>query len=163
MVLRMRNWFDEFKNVTTDDEKKSFQQAVEQSGFSAMNEMTRSFHTELKKMDRQGFESMKDWIELGKELFPDLIRFSPTWEYFWKEVTQLYQYKVEYYELVSEEEQEGEWQVLFDNPFSTEGIVCNPNKNFAEATYLAAKYQLSFKKAEILKLQKVAHTIIKNG
>ncbi|TCS84460.1 hypothetical protein [Tepidibacillus fermentans] len=159
----MSKWFDDFKKLTTKEEKKVYKQTVEQGGFAVFNELIRSFHEELKKLDENGFEQMQDWIELGKELFPELYRFSPTWEYFWDEITQLYQNKQEFYQIVPKEERDGEWQVLFDNPFSTEGIVCHTDKNFAEATYLAAKYQLSMKKAEILKLQKVSNTIIKRG
>ncbi|MFV9510038.1 hypothetical protein [Tepidibacillus sp. LV47] len=159
----MRKWFEDFKSLMTEEDRQDFKKAVEQAGFAAFNELNRSFYDELKKLEENGFETMEEWIELGRKLFPDLTQFSPSWEFFWDEISQIYQNKKEFYQLVPKEERNGEWQVLFDNPFSTDGIVCHTGKNFAEATYLAAKYQLSMKKAEILKLQKVSQTIIKRG
>ena len=159
----MGKWFEDFKKLTTEEEKNEFAQIVNKTGFSAINDLTRSFHDELKKIEENEFELMRGWIELGKKLLPDLLRFSPNWEYFWDETMQTLENKANYYQEIPAEERDGEWQVLFDNPFSTDGIVCHPEKSFTEAAYLAAKYLLHLKKAEIVKLQKVTHTIMKRG
>lgn len=159
----MRTWFEQFIEITTDEQKIQFKNSIEEAGFSAFNQLIQSIYNNLKLMEEKEFKQLKIWLELGRELFPDLVSVSPSWENTWRDTFKIYQIKVDLYKEIPEEERNGEWQVLFDNPFSTEEIVCNPNKTFAEATYLMAKYQLGIKKTEIVKLQKVTTVIIRKG
>ncbi|OEF99928.1 hypothetical protein BHF71_07415 [Vulcanibacillus modesticaldus] len=159
----MESWFNNFIEIATEEQKLNFKKSIEQEGFSAINQFIRSFYEKIKEMDQDEFEQVKNWLKKGEELFPNLVDFSPSFENTWRDLLQLYQIKVELFSQVPVDQRDGEWQILYDNPYSTEPIVCHSNKNFVEATYLMAKYQLGIKKAEIVKLQKVITVIIKNG
>lgn len=156
-------WFNRFIQISDDTEKNQFRENMTEAGFSAVNQWLRSFYDHVKNMDEQGFKSMREWLELGKEVLPELGQFSPSWQNTWQELFDLYQIKTEAYASIPDEQRDGEWQVLFDNPFSTDGIVCHSNKTFAEATYLFAKYRLTLKKAEYVKLQKVVTSMVQKG
>ena len=157
------NFYQQFKEIKTKEQGNQFKQTVEKVGFSAFNEIVQSLHGDLKKVNENGFEELVDWIKLGKELFPTPVSISPVWENIWQELLTIYELKKELYSQIPLEQRSGEWQVLFDNPMSTETTVCHIGKMFEEATYLTAKYQLTMKRAEVLKLQKVVTSITKNG
>lgn len=156
-------WFRSFINISSDAEKVAFKKEIEGTGFSALNQFINSLYDKVKNMDEKEFKEVKNWLELSKELLPDLSLYSPAWQDTWKELFYLYDTKVEIYSAVSNEERKGEWQVLFDNPFSTEQIVCHTNKTFTDAAYLTAKYQFKLRRAEYIKLQKVISVITKKG
>ncbi len=157
------SYYQQLKDINSEEQGILFKQTVEKIGFSAFNEIVQSFYEDLKKINENEFEQMEGWIKLGKELFPTPVLISPVWENFWQELSAIYQYKVELYNQISVDQRGGEWQVLYDNPMTTEMTVCHSGKTFEEATYLTAKYQLTMKRAEVLKLQKVITSITKNG
>lgn len=159
----METWFERLAEISTTEQKILFKKDIEEAGFSAINQLIGALNTQIKKMDEKEFKLVKDWLELGKELLPDLVSVSPVWKNTWEDFLDLYRIKVELFLEVPEEERDGEWQVLFDNPFTIHEVVCTPNKTFTEASYLMAKYQLNMKKAEIVKLQKITTTITKKG
>ncbi len=159
----MTAWFESFIRISSPSEELAFKDSIEDVGFSAVNQWIHSLHNTLKKMDEKEFVQVKQWLELGKGLLPNLKSFSPSWEETWNDLFHIYHLKVDFYSKISMEERNGEWQVLYDNHFSTDGIVCHSNNSFAEATYLAAKYQLHLKKAEYVKLQKVVTSIVSKG
>jgi len=159
----MTTWFTQFIELKTEEEKNEFRKNITKIGYSAINQWLHSFNDMLKKMSENEFKQVESWLELGKEILPDLSSISPAWENKWKELFDLYQAKTEIYNQIPVEERAGNWQVLFDNPNTTDGIVCQPNIAFSEATYLYAKYQLGLKKAEVLQLQKVTISITRNG
>lgn len=159
----MSKWLEELSFIRTDEQKLSFKKNIENIGFSALNRLILSFYDKLKFMEEKEFKEVKRWVELGKELFPNLFLISPSWENTWEELMGIYTIKVALFEEVPQNQRDGEWQVIFDNPLSNDEIVCNPNLSFVVATYLMAKYQLHLKKAEYVKLQKVALSITKKG
>lgn len=148
-------WFERMTSLENEQESEQFVKEIQEQGFMALNNLINSFYEKIKEMEDKEFKQVEIWIQLGKDLLPDLATFSPTWSNTWKNLQTIFERKVEFYSQVPLAEREGEWQVLFDNPFITDDIVCNSNLKFAEATYLIAKYLLNLKKSEIVKLQKV--------
>jgi len=159
----MNGFFERFIHLSDESDKLDFKQSIEKAGFSAINQWIHSLYDHVKKMDEPEFNQVKRWLECGKELFPDLAVYSPSWANTWKELFEIHRRKADYYFTVSSDQRDGEWQVLYDNPFATDGIVCHTNKTFPEATYLAAKYQLGLKRAEYVKLQKVLTSLVHRG
>ncbi|MFX0559830.1 hypothetical protein TEPIDINF_001236 [Tepidibacillus infernus] len=159
----MNKWFEQFTQLSLEEEKIEFKNKLEAVGFTAMNQLIQDFYEKLKNMDELEFDQIKKWLQWGSELFPNLSVISPSWENTWQDLAKIYDVKVGYFMEIPKEQRDGEWQVLFDNPFSTEGVVCHPRKTFNEATYLAAKYQLYMKKAEIVELQKIQLCYMKRG
>jgi hypothetical protein len=61
------------------------------------------------------------------------------------------------------EDRAGEWQVLIDNPYVPQQVVCYPALTFLDAAYMYGYFQRELKPHECLRLQKVTHLLIKNG
>ncbi len=159
----MGNWFEHLTKINTDEEKNDFKKNILDEGFSAINDLINGFKEKLKLMDEDEFKLVKTWLELIKELLPDVTNISPAWDRIWEHLLHIYSIKVNLYHQVSKENRDGEWQVLFDNPLSTDEIVCHPKKTFQEATYIMAKYQQYLKKAEYVRLQKMITYITEEG
>lgn len=159
----MNDILEQLNEVQTEEQKASLKKMVEQKGFSVFNQLVYGYHDELKKMDESRFELMNRWLELGKELFPKPETISPAWENIWEDLLSIFKQKQEFFGQVPLAERVGEWQVLIDNQFSTDTTVCHTEKSFTEATYLAAKYLTTLKKAEVLKLQKIITSITIHG
>lgn len=159
-IGKMTDWFEYFKEITIEQDKVKFKDDMEKTGFPAFNHLINAFFNKLKEMDESEFKQVEDWIQLGNELFPHMASISPAWDKIWEQLHNIYLTKVNLYNKVPEAERSGEWQVLYDNPLSTDEIVCNTSKTFIEATYIVAKYNSHLKKTEYVNLQKVV-TVVK--
>ncbi len=100
-------------------------------------------------------EDINNLVMIGKRLVPDLEKISPVWQSVWDDFQQIIFTKKKLYSEIVEGDRDGNWQILIDNKFITEGIACHTNLSFARASYLYAKFSLQAKKNEIIQLQKV--------
>lgn len=111
-----------------------------------------------KKLRAAGEAELKTWgdaFERARAAVPNPGQYSPSWREIWDELAAAQQEKQLVFRRISPEERSGVWQVIFDNPYSTDGVVCHPGLALEDAAYLYAGYRYHVKKNEHVYLQKV--------
>ena len=72
-------------------------------------------------------------------------------------------WKVYVYRKVPPGDREGEWQILMDNPYTNQEVVCYPGLTFDDAANLFAYFRPNLVKNEYLRMQKVSTAITEHG
>lgn len=71
--------------------------------------------------------------------------------------------KIQVLQTIHKEDRDGEWQVIIDNPFAIQEVVCYPALNFLDAAYLYAYFRPDLEKNEYLRLQKIQTLVMEFG
>lgn len=136
---------------------------VEKTGYGAFRDLVDEFKAAIKRATDLDEEEVRSRIEAAERLFPEPAKFSPTWQVIWQELKGMLRWKAYVYRAVPEAERNGEWQILMDNPFTNQEVVCYPGLRFDEAANLFAYFRPNLVKNEYLRLQKVSTAITENG
>ncbi|WP_052476344.1 hypothetical protein [Cohnella kolymensis] len=121
------------------------------------------FRAELKGYSDADIPRLRDCLERARRLFPKPGLFSPSWNELWNEFEGIYTAKNKVLYRIPAEVRDGEWQVLIDNPFVPQQVVCYPALEFADASYLYGYFQLELKPHECLRLQKITQLMVTHG
>lgn len=125
-------------------------------GYKAVQAIIFCLEKELRTAtDEAGLVAWEEAFKRAQAALPAPGEYSPSWHDIWDELTAVQREKAKALASVASEERTGVWQVIFDNPYSTEGVVCHPGLSLADAAYLYAGYQYNLKKNEHVCLQKV--------
>jgi hypothetical protein len=137
---------------------------IKENGYKAVQSIVFQLENELRASATEAdLEEWNDFFTKAKQAVPSPAQYSPSWDGIWKEFHFIYERKITVLAQIPVSERKGDWQVIFDNPYSTEGAVCHASCSLAEAAYLYAGYEYSLKKAEYVKLQKVRDYITAQG
>jgi hypothetical protein len=136
---------------------------MERVGYDAFRQLIDQLIKALKEADEQTFDVLGERLAVLERLFPEPVLFSPTWQNVWEEMNAKLRWKRHAYETVPAAEREGEWQVLMDNPYTNQEIVCYPSMSFIEAAYLFCYFKPTLEKTEYLRLQKVVNAVVVTG
>ncbi len=153
-----------FENADTEEDILELQQMVLKQGYALVNEWSLWLKKQIEIAD--GFSELdllKGKIALADRILPNPQQLSPLWGELWSDMNLLIGTKKSLYEQVTETDQSGQWQLLFNNPYSTDGIVVHADLSFPQATYQFAVYRKDLAKHEYISLQKVVRSITVSG
>jgi hypothetical protein len=145
------------------DRLADMKDAVEKEGYSAFRVLVDQLETALKQCEEGTFDDLAGRLAACEQLFPEPALFSPTWQNVWQELQTKLRWKRHAYETVPVPKREGEWQILMDNPFTNQEVVCYPGLSFVEASYLFGYFKPALEKTEYLRLQKIVTAVVETG
>lgn len=151
----LESFYSLIETASTEEEIGKLRETALKQGYAFVNEWALDLKKKLEEAD--GFtelDRIENKVDHAIRVLPEPHRLSPLWEGLWSEMLQVISTKRSLYDKISETEQSGEWQLLFNNPFSTEGVVIHANLSFSKATYQFAEYRKDLAKHEYISLQK---------
>lgn len=157
------DFYTAFKNVHSPEEKQELVKEIEAQGYALMNEWIKRLDIDLQLADEGHLDQIGKELLTAQELWPNPEKFSPLWDNKWEDLLSILAIKKQVYQEVPASEREGEWQILFDNPFSTEGTVIHVKLSFPTAAYQYAKYRHGLHKHEYVTIQKAHRYITEYG
>jgi hypothetical protein len=162
MTLR-KSLFEQFVHAETEQELLAIQQRINEEGYSGFRPFLDDFIARIRSFLDDETKEIESLIERAKTLFPAPGTFSPSWERIWDELEQTVAYKRKVLETVPVEERDGEWQIIMDNPYVIQDVVCYPGLPFLEAAYMYGYFRPGLEKNEYLRLQKVRTVFMEFG
>lgn len=155
--------FRAYRDLTSSDERNFFRSEMEAKGYYSFFEFVERFRDALKTYAEPEGAEIGRLLQRARADFPEPGRFSPSWDKLWDELDSIYAAKNIAMAEIPAAERDGEWQVLIDNPYLPEQVVCYPALRFFDAVYLYAYFQQELNPNEFLRLQKVTHRLVMNG
>ncbi|TJY44183.1 hypothetical protein E5161_01965 [Cohnella pontilimi] len=152
-----------YRLISTPEQRTSFREEMQAAGYYAFFAFIEDLRGTLKAYADEEIGEIGGLLARARADFPSPGRFSPSWDKLWEELDQLFHAKNEALNAVTAAERMGEWQVLLDNPYLPQQVVCYPGLSFTEAAYMYAYFQKDLKPNEILRLQKVTRLLSKSG
>lgn len=143
--------------------REELKETVERAGYDAFRALIDQLEQSLKSVDEEGFALLEEQLAWCRETFPEPSRFSPTWQIVWDELEGKLDGKRRAFEAVPAGEREGDWQIIMDNPFTNQEVVCYPSLSFIEAAYLFGYFKPTLEKNEYLRMQKVMTAVEVTG
>jgi hypothetical protein len=154
--------FSLFCAAQTDEQLQFCQQQITTEGFSTFFKLLDRFEGFIKTYTDEQLPEVQNLLIKAKKMFPIPGQFSPSWEHVWEEYGSIVQVKTRISSQILPSDRSGEWQVLMDNPFTSQDVVCYPSLTFIEAIYLYAYFLPQMEKNEYLRLQKVTTLIMEH-
>jgi hypothetical protein len=136
---------------------------IEDGGYFAFYGWLDGFREGLKTYEDDAVPMYRRKLARARQLFPDPARFSPSWSAIWDEFDLIFARKNEVLAAIPADRRAGEWQIVLDNPYSHQQVVCYPALAFLEAAYLYGYFQRELKPNEVLRLQKVTELLSVKG
>jgi hypothetical protein len=155
--------FRRFRELSDQADLRAFRTEMEKKGYPAFFSFAEEFREAIKQYADGEARDMLGWIRRAREWFPNPGRFSPAWERLWEEFERICASKNEALAAIPPGERDGEWQVLIDNPYVPQQVVCYPGLTFAEAVYLFAYFRLDLAPNEYVRLQRVTNVMTVAG
>jgi hypothetical protein len=156
----MKNPFLQFADAHTIEQQQVFQQEMLKNGFSSFYKFLEGFKDLLKNFHDEEIQKVENLLHLARQLFPNPSQMSPSWDRVWHEFEEIIQIKQRVLAQIKKDDRPGEWQIVMDNPFTSQEVVCYPSLAFIEAAYLYAYFFPQLEKNEYLRLQKVQTLIM---
>ncbi|WP_373230956.1 hypothetical protein [Cohnella sp.] len=155
--------FQHYMQISDPESEKTFKSAMEASGYFSFYKFVEDFRNGLKAYSDAQIVGYRLLLERARRLFPAPERFSPSWDTLWEEYDLIYAAKNEVLLQISAADRAGEWQIVIDNPYTHQPVVCYPNLKFLEAAYMYGYFQRDLKPHENLRLQKVTNLLLRHG
>ncbi|HZG56828.1 hypothetical protein [Paenibacillus sp.] len=160
MLFTSTNFYQWMGEANRRDELK---ETVDKAGYDAFRVLVDQFEQALKEVDDGSFEAFEERLAWCRGAFPEPARFSPAWQIVWDELGEKARWKRYAFETVPASERDGDWQILMDNPFTNNEVVCYPKLSFIEAAYLFGYFKPTLEKNEYLRMQKVVTALELTG
>jgi len=155
--------FRRFRELDGDAELRAFREGMERAGYSAFFAFVSDFREAIKGYADEEAAAMAALIRRARELFPAPERFSPAWEKVWTELEKICLAKNEALSAIPPDARDGEWQVLIDNPYVSQPVVCYPGLSFLDAVYLFGYFRQDLAPNERLRLQRITDVVSTAG
>lgn len=155
--------FQHYMQLDLQEDEQTFGLALETAGYFSFYTFIDDFRNGLKSYSDGEAERYLLKLASARRLFPKPERFSPSWSEVWNEFELILCAKNAVLASIPPARREGEWQVLLDNPYSHQQVVCYPSLPFLEAAYMYGYFQRELKPHECLKLQKVTELMSIHG
>jgi len=126
-----------------------------QQGYTYFRNFLEALRDQLKLADEDQLPQTYALLAKAREAFPAPGEISPSWTYIWDEMAHLLDCKKEAMAHIPPADREGEWQIIMDNPYTNESIVCYPGLSFLEAAYLYGYFRPGLKRNEYIRMQKI--------
>lgn len=157
------NTFQTFVETEDLHELDQLQKRLLDGGYRSLYLFIREFRELLKSYEDEDAQKIELLIQKARKLLPDPGAISPSWQNVWEEFSQICQIKNKLFNQIPVHTRDGEWQVIMDNPFTNQDVVCYPGLTFLEAAYLYSYFRTSLNKHEIIRLQKIETLISEHG
>lgn len=152
-----------FAMLGEKERRTEVKQSIERGGYDAFRVFIDQWEQALKEVEEDGFDELEERLAWCREAFPEPVRFSPVWQVVWDELGEKLRWKRYVFESVPPGEREGEWQIIMDNPYMNQGIVCYPALSFLEAAYLFGYFKPTLANNEYLRVQKIVNALEVTG
>lgn len=162
-MMGFNDFYNQFVDAKSQEDIESLTQNISIQGYSFINEWILQLEKEVKWADEEDFDRVKSLLDRAEQILPEPEKRSPLWEGIWGQLISVLANKKSIYKQIPASERINEWQVVIENPHSTEGITNHVRLSFPEAAYLYAKYRKSLSKREYLTLQRVQTFLTENG
>ncbi|MDP5274130.1 hypothetical protein [Chengkuizengella axinellae] len=163
MKTAEKNIIDLFESAKTTSEYEQVKELMKLKGYSGFSQFLYWMKEQLKSYDESNALSAKELLNKAITIFPNPKEFSPSWVNEWIQLEKIMEFKNEVLTQVPQEKRDGEWQVVMDNPYTNEAVVCYPALSFIEAAYLYGFFRLDLKNNEYIRMQKVEELIVFKG
>lgn len=158
-----KDWFEQFASAASPAAQTQVREEVTSLGYSAFYPIVEGFTGKMKSFADADKAEVEALLARGRALFPEPAKFSPSWEKLWDELGQVARFKMDALESVVVSERDGEWQVILDNPYTNQEVVCYPALSFMEGAYLYGYFRQQLEKNEYVRLQKVQTLLMNYG
>lgn len=155
--------FQQFVESEDPDQLNQLQQELINGGYSSVYRFVEQFREQIKTFGDEDMERIQQLIAKGEKFLPDPGAISPSWQDLWPQFRSITEHKIKVLKMIPLSEREGEWQILMDNPYTHQQIVCYPGLTFAEAAYLFGYFRSDLKRNEYIRMQKVQNVIMEFG
>ncbi len=155
--------FHHYMQIARQESGQAFKIAMEASGYFAFYKFAEDFRSGLKSYSDADMTQYRYKLDQARRLFPAPEQFSPSWSGLWEEFDIIFAAKNEALLAIPVSDRNGEWQVLIDNPYTHQQVVCYPSLAFLEAAYMYGYFQRDLKPHECLRLQKVTELLLTHG
>lgn len=155
--------YEQFKKAMNNEHYKQLQEAVQTQGYSFFRHILDGLKEQIKAFTDEDVHDVMELLARAKQCFPEPVRISPAWQYIWDELDQTVKYKHLLMQQVRSEEREGVWQIVMDNPYTNQEVVCYPNLSFLEAAYLYGYFRPQLVYNEYIEVQKVNRVLTEFG
>lgn len=139
------------------------QQEIRQEGYSALSRMIDQLKDRIKHFTDEEIDEVQHMIKRASEVFPVPGKISPAWQSIWDELRSMVEGKMKVLRSIPKEKRDGEWQVIMDNPYIHQDVVCYPGLSLMEAAYLYGYFLHDLKRNEYIRLQKIDTLIMDFG
>lgn len=136
------------------EERKVGEQIIKE-GYSAFYELQEYLKDAFKRYDEKDEQPYLELLNKVRRMVPEPGAISPSWSEFWEQMDRMVETKRGIFGQVQQQDREGEWQVILDNPYSHQNVACYPQLSFLEGAYLYSYFRLGLKKNEYVRLQKI--------
>ncbi|MCD9021783.1 hypothetical protein [Cohnella silvisoli] len=155
--------FHHYMQIAQEESEQAFKSAMEAAGYFSFYKFAEDFRNGLKRYSDADIIHYRYKLIRARALFPTPEQFSPSWSTLWEEFDIIFNYKNEALSAIPPSGRDGEWQVLIDNPYTHQPVVCYPSLAFLEAAYMYGYFQRDLKPHECLRLQKVTELLLAYG
>lgn len=155
--------FQKFVECKESHELEQIKEEILNGGYRSLYRFIGEFREAIKTYDDKDKDLMEHAVEKARQVFPNPGSISPSWQNIWGDFSQICKIKNEVFSQIPEQTRDGEWQVLMDNPYTHQDVVCYPGLSFLEATYLYSYFRISLNKNEVIRIQKVQTLISDHG
>lgn len=155
--------FNRFEQAASEQELKELQQEIKQQGYANFRQLLEDFDQRIRSFDDQQVDSMYQLLEKARKTFPTPQQFSPSWQHIWDVYEQRIRYKHKLLSTIPPAEREAQWQIIMDNPYTNQEVVCYPDLSFMEAAYLYCYFRPELVSNEYIQVQKVNSVFMEYG
>lgn len=147
--------YEQFKQAVNNEQLAQLQDAVQHQGYAFFRSILEGLKEHIKAFTDEDVQHVTQLLTKAKQCFPEPARISPSWQYIWDELDQIVKYKHLLMQQVPPEAREGVWQIVMDNPYTNQEVVCYPNLTFLDAAYLYGYFRPQIVYNEYIEVQKV--------
>lgn len=162
-MINLLSFSEKFVQASSEEEIAELREILQGQGYAFVNDWIIQLKKDLEQAEEEQLIHFEEKLKVAEEILPEPQKLSPLWEGIWSELGFFLQEKQSVFKRVPAAEQTGEWQLLFNNPYSTEGMVIHTDLSFPEAAYRFAQYRKDLAKNEFIYLQKVFRYITECG
>jgi hypothetical protein len=163
MTTLKQSPFEQFLNIKTEQQTIELQDRMNQAGYSLFYDFLDSFQKHIHQFRDEEAEHMKHLVAKARTILPNPGSISPAWTYIWDKLDHMITYKVRVLQAVAQDDRNGDWQVLIDNPSTNREVACYPGLTFYDAAYVYAQFRHELEKNEYIRMQKIQTHITEFG
>ncbi|MDD9270687.1 hypothetical protein ACFPES_26880 [Paenibacillus sp. GCM10023248] len=159
----LHDTYAEFSSLESAEAEAAYQQEVHAEGYAGFRRLLDGLTEAIKAASDRDIPELEKVLAKAARLFPEPVRFSPSWECIWAELGANLAAKKHVLSSIAANERTGEWQVIMDNPNVVREVVCYPGLEFQDAAWLYAYFRPQLEKSEYIRLQKIQTVIQELG
>lgn len=159
--MHQQVWLPAIQEAGADDQ--ALARRLREGGYAALRQLIEEVRGQIKRFEDGEAEETLRLIEAAARLSPEPGRVSPAWQTIWDDLRKITEQKIRVLRTIPPEERDGEWQVILDNPYVHQQVVCYPGLSFLEAAYLFGYFKTDLKRNEYVRLQKIVTVMMDFG